>query len=576
MIMIRSLRWRLQIWHAVVLTVVLTTFGVVVSILTWQSHLQQVDRELDRLSGAVMSQMRRLIPPPPQFWRGRNPGKESDRGERRDVTVRRDDTSAAKSPRKEAEPSATDASVRGSTKGEPSSSSEAFVTTESTNLLRDRFGSGASIRLPQEFVTMFEGDDDSRPYFVIWDRDGKMLQGSEGAADIPFLGLKRNQSDLPVRIAQTRDGRREVAYATFFDWNLLVGRSLKKDFAERQTAWLWRCVIGVGVVSCGLVGGWWSSARAIRPLSEMSRTAASISAHNFSERIDLEDTDSELGQLALVLNQTFDRLEAAFDQQTRFTADASHELRTPLAVVLAQAELTLSRPRSVDDYRAALETCRRAGQRMKSLIECLLILARFDAGEPSLKLRPIELESLVHDCVDLLQPLATERQIAIECWMSPVSVVGDRERLNQVVTNLLTNAISYNRDGGRIDVTIEVECGQAILTVADTGLGISAEDALHVFERFYRVDKARSRADGGSGLGLAICKSIVEAHGGTISVRSTIEVGTTFEVRLPHRAELKEASSFNFPAMDSESDLSTSTQQSSSEDCLSVSHPASV
>ena len=267
----------------------------------------------------------------------------------------------------------------------------------------------------------------------------------------------------------------------------------------------------------------------------MTAAADAISVRNLSERIDLQETDSELGQLASVLNRTFDRLQSAFEQQSRFTADASHELRTPLSVILANAELALSRPRSSEEYRAALETCRRASQRMKSLIDCLLMLARGDSGNSALEPSELDLEPVAKECLELMRPLAEERHIQLEATTAPTCVQGDRDRISQVLTNLLSNAIRYNHDEGQVHVGVAAENGAAILTVTDTGVGIPPEALPHIFDRFYRVDEARSRSEGGSGLGLAICKTIVEAHGGTITARNETQGGTTIEVRLPRR-----------------------------------------
>ncbi|MBC7819362.1 MAG: sensor histidine kinase, partial [Planctomycetaceae bacterium] len=230
-------------------------------------------------------------------------------------------------------------------------------------------------------------------------------------------------------------------------------------------------------------------------------------------------------------------LESAFEQQARFTADASHELRTPLAVIMSQIELALSKPRSNEEYLAALETCQRASRRMRSLIDSLLLLARFDSGQPDLHCGPLDLSEVATESVELLRPLADERQIKLGSDMTPVPFVGDRERLGQVVTNLLTNAIRYNQDGGRVDVRVERINGDVVVSVSDTGIGIPASDLPHIFERFFRVDRARARADGGSGLGLAICQSVVEAHGGQITARSELQHGTTLEVRLPLSSE---------------------------------------
>ncbi|HEY1111713.1 MAG TPA: ATP-binding protein, partial [Opitutaceae bacterium] len=240
-----------------------------------------------------------------------------------------------------------------------------------------------------------------------------------------------------------------------------------------------------------------------------------------------------LGELATVLNSTFARLEAAFADQKNFTADASHELRTPLAVILTETQRVLSRERTAAEYREAIEICREAAQEMKRLTESLLELARFDAGQETLRRQPFDLAVVAQAAVDLMRPLAVERNIKVEVACAPASASGDPDRLRQVAVNLLQNAVRYNRDGGEIRVTTSATEHEAVLTVSDTGGGIAAEALPHVFERFYRADKARSRAQGGTGLGLAICKAIVAAHGGSIAIESEVGKGTTLTVRLP-------------------------------------------
>jgi signal transduction histidine kinase len=173
---------------------------------------------------------------------------------------------------------------------------------------------------------------------------------------------------------------------------------------------------------------------------------------------------------------------------------------------------------------------------MKGLVDSLLVLAKADAGRLTLERHPLDLAQLVQECVSMVTPLAAERGIAIETHLKDVEISADASRIAQVVTNLLTNAIRYNRDNGRVKVGVEVSGDAATLEVADTGIGIPWESQPHIFERFYRVDSARSREQGGSGLGLAICKSIIEAHGGTLSFQSQEGEGSTFIVRLPRIA----------------------------------------
>jgi len=268
-------------------------------------------------------------------------------------------------------------------------------------------------------------------------------------------------------------------------------------------------------------------------VEEISAAASRISAGNLSEPITGANADNELGRLAGVLNSTFARLEAAFAQQRQFTADASHELRTPLAVIISEAQTALARERSSGEYRETVEACLDTAQQMRRLTESLLELARLDASQEQIQREHLDLSENTRACVERIRPLAQERGIKIHCDLAPAQVCGDADRLDQVITNLLTNAIHYNKPNGEIRVSTRSENGAAIVTISDTGQGIAAEDLPHIFERFYRADKSRSRAAGRSGLGLAISKAVVDAHDGTIEVTSQPGAGTTFTVRLP-------------------------------------------
>ena len=256
------------------------------------------------------------------------------------------------------------------------------------------------------------------------------------------------------------------------------------------------------------------------------------------ERITTTEADNELGRLAGVLNSTFARLESAFTRQRQFTADASHELRTPIAVLISEAQTTLARERTNAEYKETIEANLAAAQQMRRLTESLLALARLDAGHECLQRGRFDLGQKARQCVELLRPLATQRRIQIHCDLSATECHGDPERIGQVVSNLLTNAIHYNREDGEIRLTTRLDNGLAILSISDTGLGISAEDLPLIFERFYRADKSRSHSEGRSGLGLAISKAIVDAHGGSIVVSSKPGTGTTFTVRLFHSLHL--------------------------------------
>jgi heavy metal sensor kinase len=331
---------------------------------------------------------------------------------------------------------------------------------------------------------------------------------------------------------RTRGEFREFSVCFHLNERALVGRSMAPDLAAMQRLALWLFTAGASVLAFGLAGGWWVATRAIRPIEDISSTAVKIAGGDLSHRINASDTESELGRLAGVLNSTFARLEAAFANQVRFTADASHELRTPVSVILSQTQTALSRQRGAAEYRETLEACQRAAQRMRKLIESLLELARLDGGQEPMKYERFDLSRVARDCVELVRPLAAERNVEIRCELPAVECVGDAERVGQVVTNLVSNAIHFNREGGEVSLQTRAENGTVFLRVSDTGVGIPNEDVAHIFERFYRVDKSRSRIQGKTGLGLAICKAIVEAHSGAIDVTSQ-PGGSTFEVRLP-------------------------------------------
>ena len=343
-----------------------------------------------------------------------------------------------------------------------------------------------------------------------------------------------NRFGPPMRpITRTRGQLREYFRSLPHGEALLIGRSMAPDLAAMRRLALWLFAAGTGVLAIGLAGGWWLATRAIRPIEDISATAIKIAAGDLSQRINASDTESELGRLAGVLNSTFARLEAAFAHQVRFTSDASHELRTPISVILSQTQTALSRERSASEYRDTLEACQRAAQRMRKLAESLLELARLDAGQQQMKHEALDLSRVARESAELVGPLAAERGIELQCELPIVQCVGDAEKLGQVVTNLLSNAIHFNREKGQVRLSTSAENGTACLTVSDTGGGIPDEDIPHIFERFYRVDKSRSRIQGRTGLGLAICKAIVEAHGGTIDVSSQPGQGSTFVVKLP-------------------------------------------
>jgi heavy metal sensor kinase len=282
-------------------------------------------------------------------------------------------------------------------------------------------------------------------------------------------------------------------------------------------------------------GGYWLSRRALAPVDEITQAARDIGAQDLGRRLVVHKTGDELERLADTLNGMLGRLETAFQRITKFTADASHELRTPVSVMRTSAEITLRKPRSEEEYRETLAQILHESERLSQLIEQLLILARSDAGSAVLPMVRTDLKEPFRNACQQASILAGKKQLAFTERVpeKPLWVHGDSPSLERLFLILLDNAVKYTPDGGRIEVQLNSEDGFAVAAVRDTGIGVAAEDIPHVFERFYRADRARSRDFGGSGLGLAIGTWIAQVHGGEIRVESKLANGSCFEVRLP-------------------------------------------
>ncbi|MBC8008513.1 MAG: HAMP domain-containing protein [Burkholderiales bacterium] len=292
-------------------------------------------------------------------------------------------------------------------------------------------------------------------------------------------------------------------------------------------------LLGAGVIAAGLLGGYFIANRAIRPIRAIGDSARRIADGNWDERIPPGQAPVEVEQLRGVLNASFDRIAAAYDQQRRFTADASHELGTPVAIVLAQTQHALSRPRSPEEYVAALAACRRAGERMKALSRDLLDLAAYDAHTTAPRRVECDLAELARESLALVAPAVQSRQAVLVEHLEAVPARVDPLGLSQILVNLLNNALVHNAPGVRITVSVRREGEDAVLTVADNGRGIPPAALPNIFERFYRADSARGRDAGGSGLGLAIAHRIAVLHEGEIAASNPPEGGACFTLRLP-------------------------------------------
>ena len=289
----------------------------------------------------------------------------------------------------------------------------------------------------------------------------------------------------------------------------------------------------VGVIFLAGIGGLFLASRVLKPVEQITQTAQQIEESDLSQRIAVKN-DDELGRLASTLNDMIARLEEAFNRQRQFTADASHELRTPLAIMQAEATLALSKERTEDEYKKSLETISQESTYMSSVIGKLLFLARSDAGKEQLNFEDVDLKDLITGLSTNVEALAQDKGIkfTIDAQESLV-VSGDKVKLRQLFINILENAVRYTPADGNISVSLVRKDGSALATISDTGIGIPPEHLPHIFERFYRVDKARSRSDGGVGLGMAIAKYIADSHSGKIEVESQIGKGTTFIITIP-------------------------------------------
>jgi len=381
--------------------------------------------------------------------------------------------------------------------------------------------------LPARDAALFDRPGEDSIYYVVWLRhsDRQVTWSATAPRDVP-----RPEAGEPT--TRQRGVWRETFLFPGPGDVVLVGRTVVGDrSALRQFAW-GLAAAGAAVMSIGLLIGAGLVGRALRPIRDIGAAAQRIATGDLTQRIGTGRSGSELDQLAAVLDSTFARLDAAFTQQARFTADAAHELRTPVAIVLTHAQNGLAGTCADPEHREAFEAIQRAAQRMRRLISSLLELARFESGQEPLQRARFDLAVVVGDSLTLIRPLASQRGIGIQSELMAASCRGDADRVAQVVANLLANAIEYNHPGGEVRVTTRCVDHAVELEVWNTGPSIPAEDLPHIFDRFRRVDRS-GESSGHGGLGLAIAKSIVQAHGGTIAVKSDPGSGTLFTVSLP-------------------------------------------
>ncbi|MBB5350738.1 heavy metal sensor kinase [Haloferula luteola] len=399
--------------------------------------------------------------------------------------------------------------------------------------IRDRLRSLGNPAIdPPEFRDLFKSDP-AGTYIVVWDSDGSSLFTSPNAP----AGLTR-----PTKVRPERSERSVCDRGTLHELHsahpsgiiTVIGRDISTELGALYRFRILLAVGGASILLAAIAGGWWLAGRALKPIHTISQTASRIAAGKLEERIAIPDRDNELDQLAHVLNDTFDRLASGIERQKRFTADASHELRTPLTIILTETQRALRSERDPAQYRQFLENCQTAAQRMRGIVDSLLVLDRHDVGAESRAHRPCDLAEIARGVTDRLAPLAQERGSNLHRQLSPALVGGDPEWLETAVQNLLSNALSHPPAGTSVSVRCGHRGGESYVEVHDEGPGIPQEHLPRLFDRFYRVDRARTQTQGHTGLGLAIVQTIATAHHGRLEVTSNAGQGTTFCLTFPH------------------------------------------
>ncbi len=355
--------------------------------------------------------------------------------------------------------------------------------------------------------------------------------GPAGRFDtVPARAPRLRMYSVPYR---SRAGRRGIIHVMEGLGDLVA------PLAGLRFAFLLMAPVAV-VVSAA--GGYWLARRALAPVDEVTRRAREIEAGSLSRRLPAPKADDEIGRLVETLNQMIGRLESSFEGMQRFTADAAHELRGPLATMKGALDVALTRPRDADEYRVALQSVGEDVDRLRSITEDLLVLARADAGRLEIVKTPLRLDVLAAEVVESLGHRAAEHEVILAARCpAPVLMLGDERWLRQLVFNLCDNAIKFSArrtaagDRAAVDVEVTASESAAHLAIADSGPGIPEEAIDRIFERFFRADEARGRGrhTEGSGLGLAIAAWIVEAHGGSIRVENLPEGGARFRVSVP-------------------------------------------
>jgi heavy metal sensor kinase len=347
--------------------------------------------------------------------------------------------------------------------------------------------------------------------------------------------IERTSTEILIRCAAETRLRDAAIAAIQNEYDLTVAVGLRQESkATLASVRNWLVFISLTTFAATFLGGLVLVRFGLSPLRRLSEAVSRVSPKNFQLQVDAARLPNELRPIVDRLTQTLELLKGSFAREKQAAADISHELRTPLAALLTTLEVGLRKTRSAEEYQTLLTDCHAIGQQLSRLVERLLALARLDAGVDTLRPRQVDLTALADQCAAVVRPLAEARNLSFRFDRNgPIQLRADPDKLSEILTNLLHNAIEYNRPKGTVELAVAQKNGHVVLAVRDTGIGISAQARDHIFERFYRADPAR-QADGlHAGLGLAIVKGYVEMMGGEIHVNSVEGQGSTFEVCFP-------------------------------------------
>jgi heavy metal sensor kinase len=398
----------------------------------------------------------------------------------------------------------------------------------------------ASWSSPQQLTDLrtddFDDEDDS--WIEVWSLDGRRLFQSPRAGRLPLemLGPPQGARVRSVQAANGRHLRVSDEQSHIGDKPVIIRAAASEDSLRGALLGLFSIMaLGLPIaVGTTAYGGYRLARRALRPVDRMAESARLITAERLGDRLDIDNPSDEIGRLGSVMNEMFGRLETAFDQMRRFTADASHELRTPLTAIRTVGEVALREGRDLADYREVIGSMLEETDEMTRLVEALLMLSRADAGQIAIAHEVVDLSDLVRRVAGQLEVLAEEKQQTLAVVASEqVRARVDPVVLRLALVNLVDNAIRHSPIGARVTVRTWASPSEAVIDVEDNGPAIPAIHLPRVFDRFYRVERARTRQGGGVGLGLAISQWAVRVQAGEIEVLSEEGTGSVFRIRLP-------------------------------------------